>query len=189
VPARQFQQRALHLGSGLPRSGFLGPRKLRSRLFRGAEGARQAGILGSRARAPSAPTTHEAIIKGFNDLNNGITVEGIYVDLTNGLEKVNTSFAGGMLPDVIYAQDSWKSAMVAQNMVVQLDDRFNAWDEKDQFSESALVRDRTDMDMQAACFFISPAPTNITGIWYRKETFFKERASRPPQPGTTSSRR
>ena len=118
---------------------------------------------------PERTPIHEGIINGFNDLNNGIKVTGVYVDLTNGNEKVSTAFAGGMLPDVIYAQDTWKSMMTAQGMVVQLDDRFAAWDEHTQFTEPALMRDRW-MDSERRLFFI-PCATNVTGIWYRQDVF------------------
>ena len=118
---------------------------------------------------PDRTPIHEGIINGFNALDNGINVTGVYVDLTNGNDKVSTAFAGGMLPDVIYAQDSWKSMMTAQGMLVQLDDRFEAWDDHNQFTEASLMRDRW-MDSERRLFFI-PCATNITGIWYRQDVF------------------
>jgi multiple sugar transport system substrate-binding protein len=81
------------------------------------------------------------------------------------------------MPDVIYIQDSWASSMFVQGMCVQLDDLFNAWDEKDQFDPACLLA-MTSKDLQGRLFAI-PTATNITGIWYRKDVF-KEKGVEPP---------
>jgi len=118
---------------------------------------------------PARTPTHMAIIDGFNAENPHIQVEGVYVDLSAGLEQVNVAFAGNMLPDIIYIQDSWASSMIAQGMAVDLTDKFYAWDEHVQFTEASLTRVRS-MDPQGRLFYV-PTATNITGIWYRVDVF------------------
>lgn len=126
---------------------------------------------------PERTPTHEAIINGFNDQSDNIKVNGLYVDLSSGLDKVNVAWAGGGMPDIIYAQDSWQSNMFVQGMCLQLDDWFEAWDEKDQFDPASLASARAK-DMQGRLFVI-PVATNLTGIWYRKDVFEEKGVEAP----------
>jgi multiple sugar transport system substrate-binding protein len=120
---------------------------------------------------------YEGIINSFNEKGLGIHVTGTYVDLSSGLEKVTTSHAGGMLPDVIYSQDSWESALTAQGIVIPLDDLFEAWDEKDQFMPASVASVRSKDMAERLCFI--PTSTNITGIWYRKDIFAENSVEAP----------
>ena len=126
---------------------------------------------------PERTPTHEAIINGFNEQSTTTKVNGLYVDLTSGQDKVNVAWAGGAMPDIIYAQDSWQSSMFIQGMCLQLDDWFNAWDEKDQFDAASLESVRSK-DVQGRLFCI-PVATNLTGIWYRKDIFEEKGVEAP----------
>ena len=126
---------------------------------------------------PERTPTHEAIINGFNEQSATTKVNGLYVDLSSGLDKVNVAWAGGGMPDIIYTQDSWQSNMFIQGMCLQLDDWFNAWDEKEQFDAASLESVRAK-DMQGRLFAI-PIATGVTGIWYRKDVF-EERGVEAP---------
>ena len=126
---------------------------------------------------PERTPTHEAIINGFNEQSATTQVNGLYVDLSSGQDKVNVAWAGGAMPDIIYAQDSWQSSMFIQGMCLQLDDWFEAWDEKDQFDAASLASVRSK-DMQGRLFCI-PVATNLTGIWYRKDVFEEKGVEAP----------
>lgn len=126
---------------------------------------------------PERTAVIQKIIDGYNNQKNGTTINGEYLDLTKGLEKINASWAAKTMPDLVYLQSSFMSNMFIQGMCAQLDDKFNAWSDKDKFMPSTLKYVR-NMDLKERLFAI-PCATNITGIWYRKDVFAQKNIPAP----------
>ena len=126
---------------------------------------------------PERTVIYEKMINDFNALDNNITIEGSYLDITNGIDKLNTAWAGNGMPDLVTAMGSWMSSMFAQGMCLQVDELFDAWEERSQFDEIHVVSVR-DMDAKGRLFAV-PIDSNLNGIWYRKD-IFADKGLEPP---------
>ena len=126
---------------------------------------------------PERTPVSEAIINSFNEQSADTHVNGLYVDLSSGLDKVNVAWAGGDMPDIIYTQDSWQSSMFIQGMCLDLTERFEAWDEKDQFDPDAVEAIKLK-DVEGRLFAI-PTASNLNGIWYRTDVFEEKGVEAP----------
>ena len=126
---------------------------------------------------PERTVVYEKIINDFNAMDNNITVEGSYLDITNGIDKLNVAWSGGSMPDLVTAMGSWMSSMFAQGMCLQVDDRFDSWEERSQFDDIHVISVR-DMDPQGRLFAV-PIASNLNGIWYRKDIFAEKDLQAP----------
>jgi multiple sugar transport system substrate-binding protein len=126
---------------------------------------------------PERTPISEAIINSFNEQSETTKVTGLYVDLANVRRRSNVAWAGGSMPDMIYAQDSWMSDMFIQGMCLDLTEQFDAWDQKDQFDTTCV--DAIKLKAADGKLYAIPTASNLSGIWYRKD-IFKENSLEAP---------
>lgn len=126
---------------------------------------------------PERSQLYTAAIDEFNSTAQNIQVDGVYVALDAVNEKLNVAIAAEATPALCYMGDSLQSNIFVQNVCAPLDEYFDAWSEKDQFTESFLTAIRAK-DMQGRLLAI-PTAGNESGIWYRKD-IYAEKGIEPP---------
>ena len=119
---------------------------------------------------PDRTPIFENLINTFNESNGqNITVEYVGIPSDSALDKINVAIAAQATPDAGGVWDSWTSDIIAQGAAVQLDDYFDAWDEKDMFVDAIMqtVRSKT---IEGNMFYM-PYSSSTSVIWYRKDMF------------------
>ena len=119
---------------------------------------------------PERSVLYEDLATAFNEEHAGeIQVIPSYVDMNQGSQKLDVAWAGGAMPDVVYIQSTWMSGQFIQEMYLDLDPYFEAWDEHEQF-DPACVEAIRNKDLQRRLFAL-PMSSNYDGIWWRKDLF------------------
>lgn len=105
------------------------------------------------------------------------TVEAIFIPLESAGEKFNTAIAAQATPDLGTLNQSYMASIFAQDAVYSLEERFAAWEDKDQFMPDVLEVVRgTDMNGELK---VIPQGMFSDVIWYRADKF-AEAGVEPP---------
>lgn len=100
---------------------------------------------------------------------------------SNAYEKISVAISGNSTPDIGGAWGSWLTDFILQDALVDLDERFAGWEEKEQFMPSAIETLRQS-DINNQHLYALPYTTTSDGnvLWYRADRF-AEYGVTPPE--------
>lgn len=129
---------------------------------------------------PERTEAFQSIIDEFNATHDNIQVEGTYLALDTALDKLTVAISGGETPDVCTLQGSWLADMFSQEgLLVDLTDRFAAWEESSQFTTDFL--DVVKYYAPDGKLYAIPQAANVFGLWYRPDLWAEKGLTDPAE--------
>ena len=107
------------------------------------------------------------LIAEFEAENPDIEVEYVGIPWDSAKEKYDTAIASKTTPDVASIHNTWLSNFVTKGALVSLEDKFNAWEDADQFSKGLLEAIRADAS--DGMLYTIPYTDNMPVLWIRKD--------------------
>ncbi|MGJ6980698.1 ABC transporter substrate-binding protein [Aestuariimicrobium soli] len=95
---------------------------------------------------------------------SGYAVEMQTSDWGSAFQKITTGAASNSLPDVFVIGGIWTAPLAAKNALLDITDRLNGWDQKDQFFEGMV----TDCEYDGKLYAV-PAGADVRSGIYRKD--------------------
>lgn len=107
------------------------------------------------------------LLDEFMELNPDIEVEYVGIPWDSAKEKYDVAIASKATPDVASIHNTWLTEFALKGALMDLDDRFEAWDESSQFN-AALIQAIRSEDSEGRLFTI-PYTDNMPMLWVRTD--------------------
>lgn len=120
------------------------------------------------------------MIADFEKANKDIGVQYVGIPEAQYIEKLQTAIAGGQVPDVSNPGIGSISPFIAQNGLLPLDDYFDKWDQKSDFSDEVIASIRSVAPDKK--LYAIPYSANVNVLYYRKDLVKKAKL---PDPGSS----
>ena len=119
----------------------------------------------------------DTMVADFEKENSDMEVIVQYIPWGSAYDKIMTSVAGGIAPEVIEAGTTWTPGLAEMGVLMDLDAKIDAWGNRDDLLpglvESATYNGR---------LYAMPWYAGCRALIYRKDWFEKEGIAAPPKP-------
>ena len=116
---------------------------------------------------PERTANLEKLISMFEDENPGITIDYLGLPTDSYMQKIGTAIATGSTPDLVTPKASDLSALVAQDALAPLGDRFESGGWADQIDESMV--ESTKAASPDGELYLTPATSLADTIYFRQD--------------------
>lgn len=117
------------------------------------------------------------LLDEFMALNPDIEVEYVGIPWDSAKEKYDVAIASNATPDVASIHNAWLSEFVLKDALMPLDDRFNAWEDAEQFSVGLLDAIRGSVADEK--LYTLPYTDNLPVLWVRSDLLAAKGLSLP----------
>lgn len=120
---------------------------------------------------PNRTPYYKVLINSFEEQNPNIHIEYVGLSKKSAKQKIDTAIAANELPDVCGIQTSWLADFTARQVLLELDDFFDDWSEKDKISPS-IINSNRGMVLDKRLYQL-PNTMSMEILWYRPDWFKK----------------
>ncbi|GAA0137920.1 sugar ABC transporter substrate-binding protein [Paenibacillus sp. YSY-4.3] len=118
---------------------------------------------------PQRTPHYEELIKRFETANPNIKVEYVGLPASSAKQKYDVAIASDDMPDIGGINQFWISDFVAKGVLLDLEDYFGSWSEKDKIAASAIDGSRSSAP--DGKLYQIPNTSNYSTLWYRADWF------------------
>ncbi|GIP61236.1 ABC transporter substrate-binding protein [Paenibacillus woosongensis] len=118
---------------------------------------------------PQRTPHYEELIKRFEAAHPNIKVEYVGLPASSAKQKYDVAIASDDMPDIGGINQFWISDFVAKGVLLDLEDYFSSWSEKDKIAASAIDGSRSSAP--DGKLYQIPNTSNYSTLWYRADWF------------------
>lgn len=127
---------------------------------------------------PSRTPYYEELIKRFEEKYPDIDVKYVGIPNQSNLQKYEAAIASYDTPDVAEVYPSWLASFTARGALLDLDEFFAKWSEKDKINKDAIAINRAVV--RDGKLYNIPNTQNMDIFWYRQDWYEQENV-KPPE--------
>ncbi|WP_019635738.1 ABC transporter substrate-binding protein [Paenibacillus fonticola] len=118
---------------------------------------------------PQRTPYYEELINRFEAANPDIKVDYVGLPASSAKQKYDVAIASNEMPDIGGLNQFWISDFVAKGVLLDLEDYFSNWSEKDKIAPSAIDGSRSSAP--DGKLYQIPNTSNYSTLWYRADWF------------------